>query len=129
MAKNYIELADGRQLPPISTGGGASEIATAVTGGRNTSNVFIGQPVGDDKIRFNPKWNVLTGEEMTYLLSLFDKDRKGKFIQDFRVFDPRANDFVVMTLYVGNRKQEIYHTDENGIPTRYVNVSFPLIEA
>ena len=38
---------------------------------------------------------------MMNLLKLFDRKRGGKFINTFRVFDPRVNDFVYMDMYVG----------------------------
>ena len=75
----WIETAGGIALPPPELGSCGVTISTMVDGARKGSGDFI------------------------TLLSLFDRKRGGKFINTFRVFDPRVNDFVYMDMYVGDR--------------------------
>ena len=84
----WIETAGGIALPPPELG---------------SCGVTISTMVGDDKLKIEVSFGMLTPSEMQTLLSLFDRKRGGKFINTFRVFDPRVNDFVYMDMYVGDR--------------------------
>ena len=99
----WIETAGGVALPPPELGSCGVTISTMVDGARNGNGDFIGQVVGDDKLKIEVSFGMLTPSEMQTLLSLFDRKRGGKFINTFRVFDPRVNDFVYMDMYVGDR--------------------------
>jgi hypothetical protein len=99
----WIETAGGIALPPPELGSCGVTISTMVDGARNGNGDFIGQVVGDDKLKIEVSFGMLTPSEMQTLLSLFDRKRGGKFINTFRVFDPRVNDFVYMDMYVGDR--------------------------
>ena len=63
-----------------------------VDGARNGNGDFIGQVAGDDKLKIEVSFGMLTPSEMQTLLSLFDRKRGGKFINTFRVFDPHVGD-------------------------------------
>ncbi len=104
----WIETAGGIALPPPELGSCGVTISTMVDGARNGNGDFIGQVVGDDKLKIEVSFGMLTPSEMQTLLSLFDRKRGGKFINTFRVFDPRVNDFVYMDMYVGDRSGTPY---------------------
>ena len=95
----WIETAGGIALPPPELGSCGVTISTMVDGARNGNGDFIGQVVGDDKLKIEVSFGMLTPSEMQTLLSLFDRKRGGKFINTFRVFDPRVNDFVYMDMW------------------------------
>lgn len=96
----WIETADGIAVPPPALGSGTVTISSAVDGARNGNGDFIGQIIGDDKFKIECSFQLLYPEEMMNLLKIFDRRRGGKFINTFRVFDPRVNDFVYMDMYV-----------------------------
>ena len=104
----WIETADGIAVPPPALGSGTVTISSAVDGARNGNGDFIGQIIGDDKFKIECSFQLLYPEEMMNLLKIFDRKRGGKFINTFRVFDPRVNDFVYMDMYVGDRSGTPY---------------------
>ena len=40
---------------------------------------------------------------MMNFLKLFDRSQGGSFVNHFRVFDPRINNYTYLTMYVGDR--------------------------
>ena len=76
----WIETAGGIALPPPELGSCGVTISTMVDGARNGNGDFIGQVVGDDKLKIEVSFGMLTPSEMQTLLSLFDRKRGGKFI-------------------------------------------------
>lgn len=104
----YIETAGGIALPSPEIGSGKVTISTMVDGARNTNGDFIGSVVGEDKLKIDCQFPLLTSGEMQRLLGIFDRRRGGMFVNTFRVFDPRVNDFVFMEMYVGDRSGTPY---------------------
>lgn len=104
----WVKTAKGIALPPPLLGSGNISISTLVDGGRNGNGNFIGQVVGDDKLKLEMSFPALSPAEFMGLLKIFDRKRGGKFINTFRVFDPRVNDFVYMDMYVGDRSGTPY---------------------
>lgn len=125
----WIELASGVALPAPALGSGKVTIATLVDSGRNTDGMFMGSVVGDDKLKIECKFSALYPDEMENLLRIFDRKRGGKFVNRFRVFDPRVNDFVYMDMYVGDRSGSPYTLDaKTGKPRFWKDVQANLIE-
>lgn len=104
----WIETANGTALPPPELGSGGITISTFVDGGRNTNGDFIGSVVGEDKLKIECSFIDLSPEEMMRFLRIFDRSRGGHFINTFRVFDPRVNDFRLLRMYVGDRSGTPY---------------------
>lgn len=105
----WIETKTGVALPAPTLGNGTVSIATMVDGGRSTANgCFVGSVIGDDKLTIDCTFEHLTPEELQRLLCIFDRQQGGRFINDFRVYDPRVQDFVVKTMYVGDRSATPY---------------------
>lgn len=99
----WIETSGGIALPAPAYESGKVTISTIVDGGRNAEGNFIGSVVGDDKLKVECRFPVLKPDEMKRLLNIFNREKGGKFVQTFRVFDPRENDFVYLEMYVGDR--------------------------
>nr|DAI28906.1 MAG TPA: hypothetical protein [Caudoviricetes sp.] len=104
----WVETAKGIALPPPLLGSGNISISTLVDGGRNGNGNFIGQVVGDDKLKLEMSFPALSPAEFMGLLKIFDRKRGGECRNTFRVFDPRGNDFVYMDMYVGDRSGTPY---------------------
>lgn len=121
----FIQTESGLVLPSSLTDGCSYSIATAVDGARNAKNDFVGSVVGSDKLKIENTLE-LSPEEMQILLSVFDRDRGGHFIQRFRIYDPRISGFTFKTMYVGDRTGTPVVLGDT--PTHWKNVKFSLVE-
>lgn len=125
----WIETQSGIALPSPALDSGTVTISTIVDGGRNTEGNFIGSVIGDDKLKVECKFNVLSPQEMMNLLQIFDRNNGGSFINTFRVFDPRVNDFVYLDMYVGDRSGTPYMVSPQTMtPKFWRNVQANLIQ-
>lgn len=125
----WVETASGVVLPAPALGSGKVTISTIVDSGRNAEGNFLGSVVGDDKLKVECKFPALSPDEMQRLLRIFDRRQGGAFVNRFRVFDPRVNDYVYMDMYVGDRSGTPYTLDANtGKPRFWRDVQANLIE-
>lgn len=125
----WIETADGIALPTPALDSGNITISTLVDGGRNQNGNFIGQVIGDDKLKIEMTFNVLYPDEMMTLLRLFDRRYGGAFVNRFKVFDPRINDYAYYNMYVGDRSGFPYMVDKaTGKPKFWRQVKANLIQ-
>lgn len=115
----WVETASGIALPTPMLGSGTTTISTIVDSGRNTYGNFVGSVVGDDKLKIECKFAALTPEQMQNLLRIFDRKQGGSFVNRFRVFDPRVNDFVYMDMYVGDRSGAPYMVNSATMRPRF----------
>lgn len=99
----FVQTAEGILLPTPMLGSGNTIVATNVDGSRNESGNFIGQVVGNDKLKIEMSFAYMTPEQFQEFLTIWDREQGGKFVNDFIVFDPRVNDFVTKKMYVGDR--------------------------
>lgn len=126
--KGYIETLNGLPIVPAHDSGGFI-IATNVDGARNESGNFIGQVVGNDKLKIEVSFKHMTPEQLQDLLKIWDRTQGGSFVNKFRVFDPRVNDFVVKTMYVGDRSGRPYMINPQTMrPEFFVDIKANLIE-
>lgn len=126
--KGYIETLNGLPIVPAFDSGGFI-IATNVDGARNESGNFIGQVVGNDKLKIEVSFKHMTPEQLQELLKIWDRTQGGSFVNKFRVFDPRVNDFVVKTMYVGDRSGLPYMINPTTMrPEFFVDIKANLIE-
>ncbi len=125
---SWIETAGGIALPAPTLGSNQISISTMVDGGRNTNGVFVGSIIGNDKLKYDLKWDELTTEQFRNLLNVFDRSQGGKFVNTFRVYDPRINDFRSIKMYVGDRSGTPYALDSNLLPRIWRDVEANLIE-
>ena len=115
----WVETASGIALPTPALGSGKVTISTIVDSGRNTEGKFLGSVIGDDKLKVECKFAALSPEEMQRLLKIFDRRQGGSFVNRFRVFDPRVNDFVYMDMYVGDRSGFPYMVNSETMRPRF----------
>jgi len=60
---------------------------------------------------------------------IWDRNQGGAFVNKFLVFDPRVNDFVVKTMYVGDRSGTPYSCNPVTMrPNFWVDIQANLIE-
>lgn len=126
--KGYIETLGGLPIVPAFDSGGFV-IATNVDGARNESGNFIGQVVGSDKLKVECSFKYMEPEQLQELLKIWDRTQGGSFVNKFKVFDPRVNDFVVKTMYVGDRSGRPYRINPHTMrPEFFVDIKANLIE-
>jgi len=123
----YIQTAEGIVLPAPAFGSGQITIATNVDGGRNESGNFIGQVVGDDKLKIECSFAKMDPIPFMNFLKIWDRQQGG--VNDFIVFDPRINDFRTLRMYVGDRSGRPYLVNKTtSRPAFWVDVKANLIE-
>jgi len=128
MESAYISTTAGVIIPTPAIGSGSVTISTLVDGGRNTSGNFVGSVIGDDKLKIDCKFNTLSPQQFLNLLKIFDRNQGGKFVNTFRVYDPRIGAFRNIKMYAGDRTGTPYMLDENFYPTLFRDVSANIIE-
>ena len=125
----WIETSTGVALPTPQYDSGKVSISTLVDGGRNVNGDFIGSVIGNDKLKIECNFAALTPEQMMNWLRIFDRSQGGAFVNTFRVFDPRYNDYVLKRMYIGDRSGTPFILNPTTQkPTYWVNVSGNLIE-
>lgn len=114
-------------LPKLTSGN--LEFVTTVDGSRNAAGNFIGQVVGNDKVKLNLSYPPLTDAEFHTLLGFFHRPTGGKFVVWVKFYDPRVQAKVIKQMYVGDRSGEPFRvTASTGVPTHWVNVQANLVE-
>ena len=125
----WIETDGGVTIPAPDLGSGKISISTLVDGGRNQNGNFIGQPIGNDKLKVEMKFTMLSSEEMKNFLRIFDRSQGGSFVNRFRVFDPWINNYTYLTMYVGDRSGIPYMVNPQTLrPSFWKDVTANLIQ-
>lgn len=121
---------DWRDLPVPAEGGLKYEIQTTVDAARNSANVMIGNPIGQDKIKLSITYPPLTQSELRDIMSVFDREQGGAYKVYVNYFDPRVGYRVTRYMYVGDRSFEAWIVPDPdwGEPRRWTNVQCNLIE-
>lgn len=129
MNNTWIQTKSGVVLPPPALGSSKISISTLVDGGRNANGKFVGSVIGDDKLKIDLQWDVLTPEQFMSLLNIFDRKKGGRYVNDFLVYDPRYNAFRTITMYVGDRSGTPYLVDSSTmLPCWIKDVTANLVE-
>lgn len=129
-AGNYIKIKMGTEfidMPDPDYGSCVTTIATNVKEGRNSQGNFVGSVVGSDKVKIEPTWSVLTGDEMATLLSRFDRRVGGKFVNTFRILDPRDNSWHDFKMYCSDRSGRPMSVTNAGA-TYWLDVKISLVQ-
>ena len=126
----WVETASGIALPEPAFDSGGVTISTLVDAGRNARGNFVGTVIGNDKLKIELSWSVLTPEQFQTLLDLFDRDRGGRFVNDFNVYDPRTMTYRTIKMYVGDRSGKPIMVSNPGVghPKYWLDVQANLIE-
>lgn len=119
-----------KNLPVPAEGGVKYEIQTTVDSARNSANIMIGNPIGQDKIKLNITYPPLTQDELHDIISTFDREQGGSYKVYVEYFDPRVGYRVTRYMYVGDRSFEPWIVDDPtfGEPRRWINTTCNLIE-
>lgn len=123
----YIQFASDGWFPAIGYESGKVTVSTQVDGGRNVNGDFIGQVVGATKYKYEINFKTMDPAEIQELLRRMDHTIGGSFQNQFLVFDPARNDFVVRTMYVGDRSGRPFKV-KDGRPERWLDSQANLIE-
>lgn len=118
-------------IPTPAKDGVTIEYQTIVDDGRDATGTIISSPVGQDKVKLSIKWpDNLTQSEVQKVLSLFDRERGGKFKVYVRFYDPRVGSKITRYMYVGDRSLKPYQIPSitNGAPSMWQELSVNLIE-
>jgi hypothetical protein len=124
----YVRTAGEFSIPQPKIGSGKHIIATNVDGARNELGNFIGQVVGEDKFKIEMSWDYLTVQQWRDFLTIFNRQVGGKFVNDFYVYDPRVGDWVLMTMYVGDRSARPLNLSSTDIPVGWTECQANLIQ-
>lgn len=126
---SWIETTSGFVLPNPVMGSSGLTISTMVDGGRNVEGNFVGSVIGLDKLSIDIEFVNLTSEQFKNFLRLFDRSYGGSFVNEFRIFDPRENNWVVKKMYVGDRSgRPIKFNKETVRPAKWTDVKAKLVE-
>lgn len=127
---SWVKTASGIEIPEPAFDSGQVTISTLVNAGRNAQGKFIGQVIGNDKLKVELSWKVLTPAQFRAVLQLFDRAQGGKFVNDFVVYDPRVNAYRTLTMYVGDRSGRplMVANPGTGHPKYWADVQANLIE-
>lgn len=125
---SWVRMPGGVEVPSPKFGSGGFTLSTFVDGGRNQNANFIGQVIGDDKLKYDITFATLSPEELRRFLSLFDRRVGGKFTNNFEVYDPVLGRFRSALMYVGDRSGQPFKLDDSDIPERFLDVKANLVE-
>lgn len=126
----WVKTTSGIEIPAPAFNSGKTSISTLVNGGRNANGQFVGQVIGDDKLKIEMNWAALTPTQFRSLLRIWDRGQGGSFVNTFTVYDPRTMTYRDVKMYVGDREgTPIMVADPGGgHPAWWVDIQANLIE-
>ena len=131
MARPYtmfaVESLDGAErisLPNPDTDSGKNIIATLVNSGRNANAIVTAQKIGRDQDKTECRWNYLPKNDWERLLRFWDKNFFFNFIYYSRVKGQKIS----RKFYIGDRSDQPFDINANGIPTAYKNCVASLVD-
>ena len=126
----WVTTSTGIEIPAPAIDSGNVTISTLVNAGRNANGKFIGQVIGDDKLKIEMTWGALTADQMQAMLRIWDRAQGGKFVNTFTVYDPRRMAYRSIKMYVGDRQGKPMMVDNPGVghPKYWSGVQANLIE-
>lgn len=123
----WITHSSGLEITP-KYGSGGFTLSTLVDGGRNQNGNFIGQVIGNDKMKIEIDLAAMKPRDLRKFLSLFDRTQGGSFTNNFSVLNPVTNQYETRLFYVGDRKGTPFKLQANGRPEYYLGIKANLIE-
>ena len=103
-------VVNGKQLPMIKVDSGKQTVATLVNDSRNALGVFIGQKIGRDQSKVEYVAPVLTADEWSEILQLFETS----FVNNVTYFDMVSNQKITRKMYVNDRTATPLAIDDDG---------------
>lgn len=123
----WVTLASGIEIPEPAFDSGAVTISTLVNAGRNANGKFVGQVIGNDKLKIDLNWSAMTPDQFQDFLKIWDREQGGKFVNEFTVYDPRHRGYRDMKMYVGDRSGKPFIVD-GAHPRYWTEIQANLIE-
>ncbi len=102
--------------------------STIVDSGRNVDARMIGSVIRDDVAKIELGWKLLTTEQWSMILKLFNIAYDGKFVNEVRFFNQTTGDYETRTMYVSDKKAGLFKLDESGNVVGWLGCKFSLIE-
>lgn len=120
---------NGVDVPMPAYDSGGFSLSTLVDGGRNLEGAFIGTVIGDDKLKIETTFPLLSPEETARFLAMFDRRQGGSFTNTFRVYDPALGYVRDALMYVGDRSGRPFKISGfTGKPEYYRDIKANFIE-
>lgn len=113
-------------LPEPSTY--TSQTSTIVDGGRNVKGEYIGSVVREDIAKISLTWKFISTQDWATLLSKFSSASGGNFVNDITFFLQDTGTWETRSMYISDRKANVYLRDEAGNIIGYTDVSLSLVE-
>lgn len=117
-------VVNGMQLPMTKVDTGKQTIATLVNDGRNALGAFIGQKIGRDQSKVEYTAPVLTAEEWSNILNIFERS----FINDVTYYDMQLGRKRTRKMYVNDRTATPLAVDDDGNVVVWKDCSLNLID-
>ncbi|MBW2595133.1 MAG: hypothetical protein JRC93_04025 [Deltaproteobacteria bacterium] len=126
----WVKTTAGIEIPEPAFDSGNVTISTLVNAGRNANGQFIGQVIGNDKLKIELNWKILTPTQFQALLKIWDRSQGGSFVNAFTVYDPRTKTYRSIDMYVGDRmgKPIMITNPGTGHPKYWQDIQANLIE-
>lgn len=131
MAFRTLVSIDSFNFPNPSAKGYHAIVSTLVDSARNASGYFIGSTLrgGKSLAKVELKWNYLTTEDWSNILSQFEPDYGGAFVRNVTFFCETSGTWETRPMYVSDRDSDGWQCDEEtGAITGWSNCSLSLIE-
>lgn len=104
-------------------------LSTAVDGGRNELNNFIGQVIGQDKTKLAFSLDLERPDDVRRLFAAFDRRTGGSFVNQIEMWDAVLGQFVTKNMYVSDRTGKPYMFDPRTFePKLWRDVQLSLVE-
>ena len=117
-------VVNGKSFPMTKVDTGKQTVATVVNDARNALGVFIGQKIGRDQSKIEYVAPVLTADEWSEILQLFETS----FINNVTFFDMVTNQKITRKMYVNDRTATPLAIDDNGNVLVWKDCSLNLID-
>jgi hypothetical protein len=117
-------VINGETLPMVRVDSGKQTVATMVSDARNAQGVFIGQKIGRDQSKVEYTASVLTAQEWSKILMMFERS----FVNDVTFFDMVRGRKVTRKMYVNDRTAIPLAVDEEGNVTAWKDCALNLID-
>lgn len=99
-------------------------VTTAVDSARNANNKVVGQKIGRDNYKIdNLEWPYLDAATWSSMLKEFKN-----FFVTVQFWDMVENNWITLRMYPGDRTADVFHYDEQGRPTHYINCKVNIID-
>lgn len=102
--------------------------ADIVDSGRNVKGYIVSDVIRADVAKVEMTWRYLTAAEWADILSLFNPNRGGAFINEVKYFDQGYNAYQTREMYIGDRSAGIALLDMSGNVKGFSDCKLSLIE-